>query len=438
MRRSLISKIKSDSGAGQQLAFSPQGVFYGWIILLVSFVASLVGFGVYYAFGVFFSDLQQAFSANRADVSLISSICIGTILSSGVVYGWAVDRYGPRIPIALGGIVAFAGLMLASHASHLWQLYLSLGFLVGLGTGATTVPTISALSHWFVKMRGFVIGIASAGAAAGMMVIAPLSQHLLSCYGWRATFTLLGVVYLIIFGICAFLIRGDPSEKGMLPYGATESSKDVALEKTSLQTSIEPEFSVRDAIRSSKSWLIMGIKMVLPVVTFMVNTHLVNFAKDAGVPAQSAAMLMTVVGAVSIAAKIGAGHLADKVGSCIIVIVCSAVMVGQMLYFASPRGAKFLPVSAVIYGMMYGGTFPVLNIIVTETFGLKQLGKTLGLLNVAGAIGSLIGPWLGGYIFDTAGSYSIAFIVAAGCSAISVILAILLEKRTRKEALPQH
>lgn len=400
--------------------------------MLCSFTSSLFAWGFYYAYGVFFSDLQTAFQANRAEISIVSSICICTIFVAGLFYGWILDRIGPRLPLGLSGITICIGLFIASRAGNLWQLYLSMGFLVGFGISSTAIIFTATLARWFVKRRGFVIGVQSAGVGAGMMTIAPLSQYLLTNHGWRNTFVIYGIVCLVVFSIAAYFIRGDPSEKGLLPYGVIPDDTDTATKITSSSPHTTQDVTIKQALKSRELWLIMGIKMVLSLVMFMVNTHLVNFAKDSGMAATSAAMLMTIVGGVSIASKIEAGHLADKLGSRSIVIACGAIMAALMFYFASPIGAKLLPVSAVIYGIAYGGSFIILNIIVTETYGLKQLGKLLAFVNLTSAIGSLIGPWLGGYIFDSTGSYSIAFMVTAVCGIAAIILAIPFGKQVQK------
>lgn len=140
----------------------------------------------------------------------------------------------------------------------------------------------------------------------------------------------------------------------------------------------------------------LGIRMALSLAIYMVNTHLVNFAKDAGMSATSAALLMTIVGTVSVAGKIIAGHLADKIGSKRIVIFCAALMALEMLWLSAPSGANALQLFAVIYGLAYGGSFALMNTIVAEAFGVKFIGQILGIINLGSAVGSLLGPWLAG------------------------------------------
>lgn len=419
------------------------GLFYGWWILGTVFLASLLAWGFYYSFGVFFDDLQRTFGANRADVSLISSIFIFTLYITCFFYGWAVDRFSPRILTIFGGLFLFAGLILSSRASSLWQLYVSSGFMAGLGTGATFVPYISIISRWFVKRRGLAIGLMAAGSGAGMMIIPPVSQALLVSVGWRTTFVLMGVGCLVLFALAAYVVRRRPEEKGFLPYGveASQDKNDSPKRQTSgSATAIAPEKNVSfgEAMRGKDTWLLLGMRIFLSLTIFMVNLHLVNFGSDTGLSRASAAFLMSIVGGASIFGKIGAGHLVDTTGSKKIILACAGLMAAIMFWLASPMGSQMLQLSAVVYGIAYGGSYALFNTVVAETFGVPQMGKIIGVVNIGSAAGSLVGPWLAGYIFDSTGNYSIAFLVGAIASVISVILTIPLGKRVKRVGQEIH
>jgi MFS family permease len=207
------------------------GIFYGWVILATSFLTTFISWGFYYSFGVFFQSLQTEFNANRADISLISSILIFTMYMMGLFYGWAIDKYDSRISEGIGGIATCAGLLLSSQATAVWQLYLSLGLLVGFGVSSTTVPLLSTLARWFAKMRGLVLGIVTAGAGAGMMIMAPLLQRLITSYGWRNTFVILGIASFAFFAISAVTIRGSPQQRGLLPYGTMEPGESQGTDR---------------------------------------------------------------------------------------------------------------------------------------------------------------------------------------------------------------
>jgi OFA family oxalate/formate antiporter-like MFS transporter len=288
-----------------------------------------------------------------------------------------------------------------------------------------------------VKMRGLAIGIQTAGAGVGMMVMPPILEKLIASNGWRTTFVILGIASFIIFSVAAIVVRGDPAEKGLLPYGVTKSKdqKDAVAERVVIaRRPAAPgrDLSLKEAMRDKDLWLLTGMRAFIAMVIFMVNLHLVNYATDAGMSAAGAAMLMSIVGGVSIVGKIGAGHIVDRIGSKKIILVCTSVLVMLMLWLASPMGTSMLQIAVAVYGLAYGGSYALFNTIIAETFGVTEIGKMLGVANVGTAVGSLVGPWLAGFTFDSTGSYAVAFVTAAGASLIALILAIPVGKGARQ------
>ena len=428
-----ISNPTSSHDTTAQSAGKHHRIFYGWVILATAFTATAVGWGIYYSLAVFFKDMQGTFNANRAEISLVSSICLGTFFTVGIIYGWFIDKHSPRPMIGLGGLSVFAGMILSSRATEVWQLYIFLGLMFGAGFSATVLPYIAVLSRWFVKRRGLVLGIFATGAGFGMMIFSPLSQKMLIAYGWRTTFDILGIIVLVLFSVSAFLVRGYPHEKGLTPYGVKKLSHEKAAPLAAVAASTSTnDVTLREAIKGKNLWLALVTRMTLSLAIFMVNTHLVNFAKDTGMAAASAALLMTIVGVVSVGGKIGLGHLTDSIGSKRIVIFCAVLMGVVMLWLSSPGGTTALQLSAAVYGLGYGGSFALMNIIIIEAFGTKHMGQILGVINLGSAVGSLAGPWLAGYVFDASGSYSVAFIIAAACSFIGAICTIPFCTRTRQ------
>jgi len=410
------------------------GIFYGWVVLATGCLVTLIAWGFYYSFGVFFRDIQIEFGTNRAEISLVASILIFTSSTMGLASGWATDKYGPRIPVGIGGVLVCAGLILGSRASAVWQLYVSIGFIAGCGISAAFTPYVSTLVRWFVKMRGLVQGIMAAGIGIGMMVIAPLSEKLLASYGWRTSFVILGIANLFIFTVSALLVRRSPEEKGLMHYGISKrDDRDVtAVHMTA--TYAKRSLSLREAIRTRDLWLVFGVMLTLLLTIFMVASHLVNYAKDTGMTPTGAAFLITIVGAASIVGKVGMGYLADRLGSKKIIIVCASILAGLMLWLSSPMNPWMFRVFAILYGLAYGGAFPVLNLVIVQTFGVTHMGKIVGFTNLGSAIGGVIGPWLAGYTFDTTNSYSLAFLIAAGVTLVAIILIIPIGKYDKQLA----
>ena len=318
-----------------------------------------MAFGFYYSFGIFFKDLQRDFGSTRADIALIASIMTFSHNIVAFASGWATDKYGPRIPVIVGGILFCSGLIISSRASSILQLYVFLGFMVGCSVSALFFPFVATVARWFVKLRGLTQGIIAAGIGVGMMIMAPISTKLLINYGWRTTFVIISIASLVIFGIASFLVKKNPEEKGLRPYGVAECSDGAAGagDATKTDISARKDLSLREAMRTKDLWLLSGVMLTLPLAIFMVVTHLVNYASDTGMSPTSAAVLMTMVGAASIVGKVGAGALADRISSKTIIAVCAAVLTCLMLWLSTTMSIWMFRVFAIIYGLSYGGAF---------------------------------------------------------------------------------
>jgi len=426
-RRDNISNHTTGSSITTQSRKPGDGIFYGWVIVMAASLVAFIAFGFYQSFGVFFQDLQNEFGASRAEISLVASILAFTFSIMGLTYGWVTDKYGPRIAVGIGGILMCTGLIVSSRAASVAQLYLSF-FVVGCGIGAATVPGISTLIRWFVKMRGFAQGIRVAIAGVGTMVVAPLSARFLISYGWRFSFVILGIACLALFSISAFLLRKSPEEKGLLPYGVAEhDDRDVDIGHTA-GSSAEKSSSLREAMRTRALWLISGAMLTTVLAIFMVSAHLVNYAKDAGMSPHNAALLMSIIGGAGIPGRLGVGFLADKVGGRKIIVGCASILAVLMIWLSNPMSIWMFRVFAIIYGFAYAGIFPIINILVAETFGVAHIGKIMGFARIGNAIGGVLGPWIAGYVFDVTESYSLAFLIAAGASVVTIVLISLVGK----------
>ncbi len=193
--------------------------FYGWAVVAATFVVLFVGFGVAYSFASFFHALRDQFNATRSEVSLVFAITGFLYFGIGAVSGPAADRIGPRRVVVAGVALIGAGLLLASRARELWQVYLTYSLGVGLGVGLAYVPAVGAVQHWFVRRRGFASGLAVAGIGAGTLAMPPLAAAMIAAAGWRAAYAVLAVVALAAGIGAALFIEGSPERRGFLPDG---------------------------------------------------------------------------------------------------------------------------------------------------------------------------------------------------------------------------
>ncbi|MFC1995443.1 MFS transporter [Chloroflexota bacterium] len=181
--------------------------YYVWIMLAALFIISIVLFGLQGSFGVFFIPLQDDFGWSRALTSGVYSLFQ---LLSGVMAilgGWTLDRYGPRVVFTIMGVFAGLSLLLSSQISVPWHLFITYSVLLAIGIGPIWPTSMAATVGWFEKRRGLALGIISAAAGIGIIIMPPVSTYLISGYGWQNSFLILAVCVFLILIPCALLLK---------------------------------------------------------------------------------------------------------------------------------------------------------------------------------------------------------------------------------------
>lgn len=190
--------------------------FYGYIIVGAGFVISLLTVGTYTSFGVFFKPLSSEFGWTRAMTSGAYSLNMILWGSLSIITGRLNDRFGPRIVITACGFIFGAGYLLMSRISALWQFYLFYGVIIAIGLSGCFTPIASTITRWFTKRRGLATGIVISGIGVGTIIIPPLASQLISIYGWRTSYTILGITTLVLLIISAQFLRRDPGQTGQI------------------------------------------------------------------------------------------------------------------------------------------------------------------------------------------------------------------------------
>src|SRR5882672_5254107 len=194
-----------------------QSVFPGWWVVAGAFLCMLTGYAVAYSFAAFFGALESEFGARRGETALVFSIAAFLYFLLGFPAGLIADRIGPR-PVVIGGLLLVAtGLVVASQATSLWQVYLGYGLGVGVGVGFSYVPSVAAVQRWFVRGRGAASGIAIAGIGVGTLLGAPLAHELIAGLGWRRTYLVLALLTAVGAVVAGMLVRPAPDRYGLAP-----------------------------------------------------------------------------------------------------------------------------------------------------------------------------------------------------------------------------
>jgi len=393
--------------------------FYGYAIVLSAFFIMVITWGIHSSFGIFFNPLVAEFGWTRAVVSGAVSLCIIVSGLAAIVLGRLTDKLGPRLVVTAGGCFLGLGYLLMPQISAIWQLYLFEGVIIGIGLGVAWVPLLSPIARWFVKKRGMMTGIVVAGVGVGVMIMPPAASWLISNYGWRLAYTIIGIVTLASVVPAAQFLKRDPDQMGLVPYGADE----VKIESPNLETG---GFSLQEAIRTRQFWMLSAMWLCFAFSLETIFVHLVPYATDLGISTISAANILAISGGVSILGGIIIGNIADRSGNRPALIITSILFAGALIWLVVAKELRMLYLLAAIFGFGYGGLFAVESPIVAKLFGLSAHGAIMGSVGVGYMIGGAFGPVLAGRMFDITGSYQTAFLISAAAGVTALILALLL------------
>ena len=397
-------------------------IFYGWWVVAAAFAITFLGFGSAYTFSAFLEQLQRDFGASRGSVSLVFSLAGFLYFGLGIVSGPLADRFGSRPLVLIGMILLGLGLALASAAQNLIEVYAAYGLGVGLGMGCAYVPAIGAVQRWFVRRRGFASGLAVAGIGVGTLVMPPLASLLIGSFGWRGAYLALGALALVLGCSMALLIENDPSGRGLNPDGDELAARTV-----------RDGAAVGEAIRSGRFISLYVACLICSFGVFVPFVHLVPFARDHGIAASMAAVLLGVIGLGSTAGRFFLGTVADRMGRERALLMMFVGMAASLAIWALSANVWSLAVFAFVYGVFYGGWVAVLPAVVVDYFGGRNVSGIIGVLYTSVAFGTLIGPSAAGFAFDLSHSYELPIVASA---ATNVLAALIVAITPRAASLP--
>jgi MFS family permease len=394
-------------------------IFYGWTILASFFVIGLLVFGIRFSFGVFFKSIESEFLLNRAGTSAVFSTYMAVGALAALAGGILIDKYGPRIVALFMGLAIGAGLVLTSFTTAYWQLFLTFGLLLAAGSGPIFSIISSTMARWFRKKRTLVLAIAQSGAGFGTVLMAPLTAFLVSALDWRTAYLIIGLGASVIIVPLSLLLKKEPGEIGVLPYGEVKSAPKTA---GSVVTTAAPQDSLAQILKSKNFWLFVSVTLLFGFCVFLIITHLVPHATDIGIPATEAASILSAIGVCAIVARIVMGISADRLGRKLVTMVCALSLCAGMVWLGWARELWSLYLFSLAFGLGQGGFSPTMASLAGEIFGLQHLSTVMGIIDVAFNIGAVIGPLAGGLIFDASGSYEVAFWVGGGAALLTAVL----------------
>ncbi|MBI4011677.1 MAG: MFS transporter [Candidatus Rokubacteria bacterium] len=378
-------------------------------VLAASFVTLVLVQGATFTFPVFLVPLTREFGGLRGVAAAAFSLHNLVVGLTATVVDPLMGRFGERRVFAVGALVLGTGLALSGTAASAPGLILWFSLVAGAGAGLLgSVAQTVLLSRWFPAARGTVVGLALAGMGVGMFLFGPLSAVLIERVGWRATFLVLGAgVALLLLPTNAFA-PGAPPES---PAGPAAGAR-------------KGEVRVGDILRTARFWCFAAAFFFTPVSNFMVTTHQVAHIVEAGIDPRWAATAFGVMGLLSAVGRAGFGALSDRIGRIPAALGSyAATVLGILALLLVRPGSPHWLIYAFIalFGLTLGARGPIVAALAADLYRGRTYGTVLGLITLGNRLGSAIGPWLGGVIYDLTGSYRTAFAVSIAAIVVAAL-----------------
>ncbi|MDI7861135.1 MFS transporter [Rhizobiaceae bacterium n13] len=362
-----------------------------WLIILSGSAIAMLTFGPRSAMGFFQLPMLADTGWDRSTFGLamaIQNLCWGL---GQPFFGALADKFGTGRVLTLSGILYALGLFIMAHADAPLWLHVGGGILVGLAVGAGSFGIVlSAFARNVTpEQRSLAFGIGTAAGSAGMFLFAPLSQALISAYGWSDSLVYLGLLMLLV-PVLAIPLRGNAN---------SGSQSRAQYEQTVAE-------ALREALGHKSYLLLVSGFFVCGYQVAFITAHFPAYLGDIGIDARYAVIAMALIGFFNIFGSLGAGFMGQKYSKphflAVIYILRSVVVT---LFILLPQTPFSVIVFAIAMGLLWLSTVPPTNGLVAIMFGTRHLGLLGGLVFLSHQIGSFLGVWMGGYLYDHFGSY---------------------------------
>lgn len=395
-----------------------------WLqVLLFGSLILVISTGARSSFGLFLPEMTQARGWSRETFSLaiaVQSLVWGV---GGSLLGAMADRYGALRTLLLGAVLYVLGFAGMAWAQTGWQLTLSAGVLIGLAIGGTSFGVILATLGRVVppQRRSFAFGIGVASASFGQFLFLPLASTWIRSIGWQATLLAHAAIAAAMIAL-AFGVRGG------------ESGAHAAAAQTGN--------TLREAVRDRSYHLLFWGYFVCGLHVTFLQLHLPAYVVDKGLPAQVGATAIALVGLFNIAGSLGAGWLGQRYSKKrLLAGIYLARSVVILAFLAVPLSSASVYAFSAAMGLLWLSTVPLTNALVGQVWGVRHLGLLGGIVFLGHQIGSFLGAWLGGRIFDASGSYDLAWALMVGFGVFAALVHLPIDQRPfdsrRAGVLPQ-
>jgi len=409
-----------------------------WIVAGVAFLALVGAAGFRSAPSALILPLETEFGWGRSELSIAVSV---NILLYGLTAPFAaalMERFGVRRVTTVALLAIAAGAGLSVFVTQSWMLLLTWGVLIGLGTGSMALVFAAIIAdRWFVRNRGLVIGILTAGSATGQLIFLPVVAGLAADTSWRLASLLIAGIALAVVPIVAIFLRNSPSDLNVTPYGSPPDAVPTPPVRSEVNPALRALQVLRRAAKVRTFWaLVAGFAICGATTNGLIGTHFIPAAHDHGMAEVTAAGLLAVVGIFDVVGTIASGWLTDRVNPRILLAIYYAGRGVSLLILPFLLSATVQPpiiLFVVIYGLDWVATVPPTAALCREVFGADG-SVVYGWVFASHQIGAAIAAVAAGVLRDTAGEYTWAWFGAAGLCVVAAVVSAGVSRR--KQVLP--
>jgi predicted MFS family arabinose efflux permease len=395
----------------------------GWrtptVVLVCASAILFLALGTRQGFGLFLQPMCSALGWGRETFS--AAIALQNLMwgLAQPFVGAIADRYGAGRVLVVGGLCYAAGLVLMAHSNTGLELGLSTGLLIGIGLSACSFGVVLGVVGRRAPpaRRTIALGIAGAGGSIGQFAMLPFSQTLISQFGWfNALLVLAAAAFLIVPLAAALAGRTTHAHAGGQGIGQ----------------------ALREAANHKGFWLLTGSFLVCGFQTLFIMVHLPAYLVDRGGTALEGMTALAAIGLANVAGSFLCGFLGDRYSKKhLLGIIYWLRAVAIAAFVLLPLSTWTIALFAIVLGFTWLGTVPLTNSLVAQIFGVQYLSTLFSIAWLGHQVGAFAGVWLGGYAFDTTGSYTAVWIVAIGASVVAALACLPIDERALRVPAPE-
>ena len=405
---------------------------YGWVVFVLSLSNLTVEGGTKNSEAIYFHALRDAFGRSATYTSAVFATAglIGAL--SAPLLGMLLDRWGARVLFPLAGLTILFAWWASSYATDLWQMFIFYGIFAGIGhTAISSFSMTATLAPWFPQSRGRTLGLADSGNPIGAAIFAPLAGFLTGEVGWRWSYRIYGVIFAALIALPNGLLQRRAPESRSNPDFVPPPEPEVEAISTQTTGADAPATpsprrhppALGNSVRDLAMWLLVLTRITGSVGVQLIRVHLVSFFVLAGYTTQSAANTIGAVGLVSLFARPLVGLATDKWGRESVYTVGMSIAAGSVLFVVFfGDGTSFWPLAVYVLfaGLSDGISGLIVGAKAADLFPSESLGTAMGFVEMGRGAAILLGPIIGGIMFDLQGDYVQAFVISAAFTFASV------------------